>query len=166
MRVAIFRLGAMGSRMAAALLAAGHSVVVWNRTPDRAQALVERGARLARTPREAVEDVEIAVATVRDDEASRRVWLSREYRALAGMPASAVGIESSTLSVAWVRELLAAKESFADRGRYLNFPGFHEEGEATMRATFGAKYDRLTALKNTYDPSNLFRLNANVTPTV
>jgi len=54
--------------------------------------------------------------------------------------------------------------SYSDGGRYFNFPGLLEEGEDTMRATFGAKYDRLVALKNKYDPTNLFRLNQNIKP--
>jgi FAD/FMN-containing dehydrogenase len=39
-----------------------------------------------------------------------------------------------------------------------------EEGDETLRATFGANYDRLAACKHTYDPTNLFRLNQNISP--
>jgi 3-hydroxyisobutyrate dehydrogenase len=47
MRVAVLGLGAMGSRMAISLLKADHEVIVWNRTPAAAQALVEKGAMAA-----------------------------------------------------------------------------------------------------------------------
>ena len=113
MRVAVLGMGAMGSRMAVALLRAGHSVAVWNRTPGRAQPLVEQGARLANSPSAAASDVEIVLAMVRDDEASRQVWLSPGDGALVAMPKGSIGVESSTLSVSWVRELAVA---FAARG--------------------------------------------------
>ena len=58
-----------------------------------------------------------------------------------------------------------ALRDFSDGSRYFNFPGFHEEGEAVMKATFGSKYERLIRIKATYDPDNRFRLNQNVEPT-
>lgn len=57
-------------------------------------------------------------------------------------------------------------QRFSGGGQYLNFPGFLEGGEETLRATFGANYDRLVALKNEYDPDNSFRLNQNIKPTM
>jgi FAD/FMN-containing dehydrogenase len=40
------------------------------------------------------------------------------------------------------------------------------EGLEPIRAAYGPNYDRLVALKNRYDPTNLFRLNPNIKPTV
>jgi hypothetical protein len=41
-----------------------------------------------------------------------------------------------------------------------------DEGEASARAAYGPNYERLAALKNKYDPSNFFRMNHNIRPTV
>jgi hypothetical protein len=46
--------------------------------------------------------------------------------------------------------------------RCRNFPG--DEGEVAVRASYRANYERLVALKNTYDPTNLFHLNQNIVP--
>ena len=47
-------------------------------------------------------------------------------------------------------------------GPIVNFAGLNED---PARATFGDNYDRLAAVKATYDPENLFHLNRNVEPT-
>jgi FAD/FMN-containing dehydrogenase len=67
-------------------------------------------------------------------------------------------------NIQWVRWVVEGMARFSDGGRYLNFPGFFEEGEAGIRATFGAKHERLVELKNRYDPTNLFQLNQNIRP--
>jgi 3-hydroxyisobutyrate dehydrogenase len=77
-RIAVLGLGAMGSRMAAHLLKAGHEISVWNRTPSAAASLVAAGAKRAQTPREAVADASFIIAMVRDDEASRTIHLAVE----------------------------------------------------------------------------------------
>jgi len=66
--------------------------------------------------------------------------------------------------IAWTRQTWAAMRRFSDGGLYLNFAGFGEEKEALVRAGYGANYERLAALKSTYDPENLFRMNLNITP--
>jgi hypothetical protein len=39
-----------------------------------------------------------------------------------------------------------------------------DEGDAIAREAYGSNYDRLAALKNTYDPTNFFRMNHNIKP--
>jgi len=119
-KTAMLGMGAMGSRMAQSLLAAGHEAAVWNRTGARAAALAESGGRVADTPAAAVAGCEIAISMVRDDEASRRVWLDPTDGGLAAMPAGAIAIESATVTPAWARELAAV---CAARGvRFLDAP--------------------------------------------
>jgi 3-hydroxyisobutyrate dehydrogenase len=54
-KVAFIGLGAMGSRMAFNLLKAGHDLTVWNRRSEAADTLVESGAKVAKSPRNAAE---------------------------------------------------------------------------------------------------------------
>jgi FAD/FMN-containing dehydrogenase len=66
-------------------------------------------------------------------------------------------------SIAWVREFSAAMKPFATGGVYLNFE--QDEGAEHVRAGFGhEKYARLVALKDKYDPDNLFHINQNIAP--
>lgn len=104
-RIAMLGLGAMGARMAANLLEAGHDLAVWNRSHGRDAGLVERGARRAVSPKDAAAQAEFVIAMLRDDAASREVWTDHAHGALSGMGPHAIAIESSTLSVGWTKEL-------------------------------------------------------------
>jgi FAD/FMN-containing dehydrogenase len=66
--------------------------------------------------------------------------------------------------IRWTREFWTAVEPFATGEVYVNHLDA-EEG-TRIRAAYGKNYERLVALKNTYDPTNLFRLNQNIKPTV
>ncbi|MEV6399694.1 NAD(P)-binding domain-containing protein [Streptomyces sp. NPDC051907] len=65
-KVTVIGLGQMGTALAGAFLAAGHPTTVWNRTPDKAKALVERGAVRAGTVADAVAASEVVVVCVLD----------------------------------------------------------------------------------------------------
>ena len=64
----------------------------------------------------------------------------------------------------WVNGLLNEMRPFSDGSRYLNFAGLEEERDAMVQSAFGRQYARLVAVKQTYDPHNLFRMNANIKP--
>jgi FAD/FMN-containing dehydrogenase len=66
--------------------------------------------------------------------------------------------------IAWVRNVAAAIQPWAQTGTYLNY--LMDEGEDRVRESFGAHYERMVALKNKYDPTNFFRLNQNIKPTL
>ena len=67
-------------------------------------------------------------------------------------------------NVAYTRAFFDAATPFSDGKTYFNFPGLLEEGEAAVRASYGANYDRLARIKAAYDPDNRFRLNQNIRP--
>ncbi|MGH2946150.1 MAG: FAD-binding oxidoreductase [Solirubrobacteraceae bacterium] len=67
-------------------------------------------------------------------------------------------------NVAYTRAFWDAAIPFSDGKTYFNFPGLLEEGDAAVRASYGANHDRLAAIKAAYDPDNRFRLNQNIRP--
>jgi len=70
-------------------------------------------------------------------------------------------------NIRWAREVAEAMRPFTTGSDYVNHIGLEaEEGTDRIKAAFGANYDRLVALKNRYDPTNLFRHNQNIKPTV
>ena len=106
-RVAFLGLGIMGGGMASRLLSAGFPLTVYNRNREKTVAFSQGGAVVASSPREAASNAEIIISMVADDVASRSMWLG-ENGALAGASRGSVLIESSTLTVNWIRELAAA----------------------------------------------------------
>ncbi len=70
------------------------------------------------------------------------------------------------VNVRWTRELSETMRPFTTGSDYVNQIGLEtEEGSERIRAAYGVNYHRLVALKNKYDPTNLFRHNQNIRPT-
>jgi 3-hydroxyisobutyrate dehydrogenase len=106
-KIAFLGLGLMGSGMAGRLLAAGYPLTVYNRTPEKARSLVERGAELAKSPADAASGKDVIFSMLADDESCREVWLGKDG-ALVGATSAAILVESSTVTVEWIHELKAA----------------------------------------------------------
>jgi len=69
----------------------------------------------------------------------------------------------SESQIQWARDLAAAMDPYASAGIPLNF--VMDEGESRVRNTYGdEKFRRLVALKDAYDPDNLFHMNQNIVP--
>ena len=101
-KVGFIGLGQMGSAMATNLLKAGHEVAVWNRTPGKADALVQAGARRAASPRDAA-DAEVVMTMLADDSAVEAAVYGGD--GILGGPA--LHVSPSTISVALADRLEA-----------------------------------------------------------
>ena len=119
MKVGFIGLGAMGSAMASNLLAAGHTVTVWNRTEAATAPLVSLGAKLARTADRAAQG-EVLCSMLANDQAVRETILDSGL--LDAMDAGTVHVNHSTISIALAKQLA---QEHAKRGlEYVAAPVF------------------------------------------
>ncbi|HEX2771866.1 MAG TPA: NAD(P)-dependent oxidoreductase [Micromonosporaceae bacterium] len=102
--VAFLGLGGMGSRMAGRLLDTGHQLVVWNRTPERARGLVDRGATAADTPAEAAARADLVITMLADPAALRTVTEGSDG-VIAGVAPGTTHADMSTVGPEAVRRL-------------------------------------------------------------
>ena len=99
--VAWIGLGAMGSRMAARVRDAGHELVVWNRTREKAE---ELGVAIAASPREAAGHAELVFTMLADPDALRAVT-EGDDGLLSGLREGSVLVEMSTVGPRAIAEL-------------------------------------------------------------
>ncbi len=119
MEIGFIGLGQMGSAIAANLLAAGHTLTVWNRSPDKAEPLVAKGARLAASPADAATG-EVVFTMLSDDRAVEAVVFGDGgILSASGTP---VHVSMSTISLALADRLAAAHA--AAGSSYLSAPVF------------------------------------------
>lgn len=107
MKVGFVGLGNMGSVMARNLIKAGNTLTVYNRTRSHADELRPLGVTVAGIPAEAASGAEALITMVSDDHAVEDLFF-RHGKMLESLPAGAVHISMSTMSVAMSHRLLAA----------------------------------------------------------
>jgi 3-hydroxyisobutyrate dehydrogenase-like beta-hydroxyacid dehydrogenase len=105
-------LGIMGQGIVPRLQAAGHKVTGWNRSKDKAKALIAAGMAWADTPRAVAEACDVVLTMVTDGEAVRSVALG-ENGIIAGLKASGIYADMSTISPDVSR---AVASEFAKKG--------------------------------------------------
>jgi len=94
--------------------------------------------------------------------ADATAFAHRKSRIMVNVAAMVMRRQELAVQESWVTKLAEALRQ-DDAGAYVGFLG--DEGEERIRAAYpGATWDRLAAVKATYDPTNLFRLNHNVPP--
>jgi 3-hydroxyisobutyrate dehydrogenase-like beta-hydroxyacid dehydrogenase len=98
MKIGFIGLGNMGAPMAGHLLKAGHEVIVYNRTAEKAKSLIQQGARPAETVADAC-DAEVVVTMLADDHALESVSYGGK-KILESLPKGCTHVSCSTISVA------------------------------------------------------------------
>ena len=64
--------------------------------------------------------------------------------------------------IQWVRDYYDATAPHSEPGGYINF--MDDDDQSRIRDNYKGNYDRLVAIKRTYDPDNLFHINQNIPP--
>jgi len=127
MRIALLGVGRMGRELGAHLLAEGHALTVWNRTPEKAEPLVQQGATLAATPGEAVDGAEVVLTILFGPDTVRAVVVDAGLAVPAGslwIDVTTVGPDDTVSFAAWA----------AERGvRYVHAPVFGSLAPARAR---------------------------------
>lgn len=114
MKVGFIGLGQMGAGMAANLLKGGHDVAVYNRTPAKADALAAQGAKVAAAIGEVCRGAEVVFTMLANDDAVAAAAFGRDG-VVENLPANAIHISSSTISVALAERMQAAHTSAGQR---------------------------------------------------
>jgi 3-hydroxyisobutyrate dehydrogenase-like beta-hydroxyacid dehydrogenase len=129
MRLGFVGLGAMGQLIVPRLMAAGHEVTGFNRSREKADALIAQGMRWADTPRAAAEQSEIVFSIVTDAKAVRAVALG-ENGIVAGLKRGGIYIDMSTIDPDESRDVAA---EFARAGSIM-FDGPLSGSPVTVKA--------------------------------
>lgn len=132
MKVGFIGLGHMGAGMAANLIAAGHEVTVYNRTPAKVQALVERGARAAARGADACRG-EAVITMLADDAALESVVFGADG-ILRNLAPGAIHVSTSTIGVALSERLTKAHAEA--RQRFVAAPVFGRPQAAAAAKLF------------------------------
>lgn len=119
MNIGFVGTGIMGSRMAANLLKAGHSLTVYNRTREKAEPLIAKGAKRALTPADTADGVDGLVTMLAHPHAVRDAALG-ESGFLNHLPPGAFWMDCSTVNPSFSREMAAA--AMARGLRFLDAP--------------------------------------------
>jgi FAD/FMN-containing dehydrogenase len=89
-------------------------------------------------------------------------WAHRDANFIANVHGRWETPQEDKPGIAWARELFDGLTPHATGGVYVNFMTADEKGR--VPSAYGASYKRLAAIKKTYDPANMFRMNHNIAP--
>lgn len=143
MRLGFVGLGNMGSAMAANLLAAGHALTVYNRTPAKSEPLTGKGALLAQTAGEAARAGDVVITMLADDHAVEQAVFGADG-ILAALEPGAIHLSMSTISFALAERL---DEAHRRKGQeFVSAPVFGRPDAAAAAKLFIVAAGKETAL--------------------
>jgi 3-hydroxyisobutyrate dehydrogenase-like beta-hydroxyacid dehydrogenase len=120
-------LGTMGSGMASNLLKAGYKLTVWNRNAEKCALFARKGARVAKTPADAVRDVDLIMYSLSNDQAIEEVVFGAKG-ILTGIKEGQIAMDMSTVLPAMS---LREQEAYTKRGvDFLDAPVFGSKNES------------------------------------
>jgi FAD/FMN-containing dehydrogenase len=125
--------------------------------PDEALAIMAEAGPKKISPHSMIQLINVGPATEVDN-----AFTGRDHSFLYHLISVWEDPKEDEQHIAWSKKLSQDLAPYSSQGAYLNFIG--DEGTDRVRKTFGAKYDRLVALKRKFDPQNLFRNNQNIAP--
>jgi 3-hydroxyisobutyrate dehydrogenase len=134
MQIGIAGLGRMGAAMAARLMETGHTLSVWNRTPEKAKPLTDAGAKLVDTPEDLAEHSDVIITMLMDEDAIDHVY-NGEHGLLAGDVTDTLFIEMSTVRPEV--QIALAEVVRASGGRFVECPVGGTIGPARQGKLFG-----------------------------
>jgi 3-hydroxyisobutyrate dehydrogenase len=150
MRITWIGLGVMGFPMAGHLAAAGHDVVVHNRTRAKAERWsAEHGGSIAESPAAAADGADVVCTMVGDDPDVRAVVLGDDG-ALVTLSDDALLIDHTTTSATLARELADAHPAFVDAPVSGGQAGAEQGQLAIMCGGETAHYERAVVVMNAY----------------
>ena len=173
MQIGFIGLGRMGGHVAENLLKAGHSVTVWNRSPQPVQELVARGAVAAATPEDALQG-DAVFSMLSNDAVMREVGLAGPL--LVHARKGLIHVNMATISAEFARELQAAhtkaglsyisapvfgRPEMAAAAQLVIVAGGDAAAIATMQPVFGAISARTVAVGDDAQKANLFKIAGN-----
>src|ERR1700726_4573047 len=94
--IAYLGLGTMGSGMASNLLKASYQLTVWDRTAAKCEPFARKGARVAKTPADAVGDADLVMYSLSDDAAVEKVVMG-QHGILSAITAGRIAVDMSTV---------------------------------------------------------------------
>lgn len=150
--IAYLGMGIMGRGMAQNLVHAGYDVTVWNRTPEKTEPVVEKGANKAETIAKAVKGADVILYCLADDAAVQDVVFG-EDGVLATVEEGQIVVDMSTV---YPDTILREAEAYAKKGvGFLDAPVFGSKNEAAeggLWIVVGGERDLFETLKPVLEP--------------
>jgi len=126
-KISYLGLGTMGAGMASNLLKGSYQLAVWDRTAAKCEPFARKGARVAKTPADAVRDADLVMYSLSDDDAVEKVVFG-EQGILSAISAHQIAVDMSTVLPATT---LREQEAYAKRGvDFLDAPVFGSKDES------------------------------------